>query len=150
MTTIKEGDRVEIVDRDATAEDVKSGLFYNHFRGLTGTVQKLHSSEEVSVEIEAEPARSGCRSPSGCAGEDEGEMARWALRRGAKPSDRPGARFSAALYRACGCRGCDQCDRQSGGHSGNPPATSEETRRATSADLSAAEEAEIARRQRSQ
>jgi ribosomal protein L21E len=53
-TTFKEGDRVQIVDREATADDVKSGLFYNHFRGLTGTVQKVYATKEVAVEIEAE------------------------------------------------------------------------------------------------
>ena len=50
----KEGDRVQIVDREVTAEDVKSGLFYNHFRGLTGTILKVYANGEVSVEIEVE------------------------------------------------------------------------------------------------
>src|SRR5579883_3011448 len=51
-TAFKEGDRVQIVDREATADDAKSGLFYNYFRGLTGTVQKIYATEEVAVEIE--------------------------------------------------------------------------------------------------
>jgi ribosomal protein L21E len=51
-TTFKEGDRVQIVDREATADDTKSGLFYNHFRGLTGTVQKMYDSQEAAIEIE--------------------------------------------------------------------------------------------------
>ena len=53
MATWKEGERVQIVDRDATADDIKSGLFYNHFRGLTGTVQKLYG-EEAAIEIESQ------------------------------------------------------------------------------------------------
>lgn len=53
-TTFKEGDRVQIVDREANADDVKSGLFYNHYRGLTGIVQKIYASNEVAVEIEQE------------------------------------------------------------------------------------------------
>lgn len=53
-TTFNEGERVEIVDREANADDVKSGLFYNHFRGLTGTVQKIYATEEIAVEIEQE------------------------------------------------------------------------------------------------
>ena len=53
-TTFNEGERVEIVDREANADDVKSGLFYNHFRGLTGTVQKIYSTLEIAVEIEQE------------------------------------------------------------------------------------------------
>lgn len=53
MATWKEGDRVQIADREATAEDIKSGLFYNHFRGLTGIIQKLYG-EEAAIEIESQ------------------------------------------------------------------------------------------------
>jgi hypothetical protein len=53
-TTFKEGDRVQIVNREATAEDAKTGLFYNHFRGLRGTIQKLYATQEAAVEIEIE------------------------------------------------------------------------------------------------
>jgi ribosomal protein L21E len=53
MTAFKEGDRVQIADRDATADDAKTGLFYNHFRGLTGTVQKIYG-EEAAIEIETQ------------------------------------------------------------------------------------------------
>ena len=48
---IKEGDRVRIVDRPQTADDIKSSLYYNHFRGLTGIVQKMYASE-VAIEID--------------------------------------------------------------------------------------------------
>jgi hypothetical protein len=51
-TQFKEGDRVQVVDREATAEDAKSGLFYDHFRGLTGSIQKVYPSGEAAVEIE--------------------------------------------------------------------------------------------------
>ena len=50
--TITEGDRVQIVTRNATAEDIKSSLYYAYFGGLTGTVQKVYATEEVAVEIE--------------------------------------------------------------------------------------------------
>ncbi|HZP80737.1 MAG TPA: hypothetical protein VFB21_03785 [Chthonomonadaceae bacterium] len=53
-TKFKEGDRVQIIDREATAEDAKSGLFYHHLRGLIGTVLKVYPTEEASVEIELE------------------------------------------------------------------------------------------------
>ncbi len=53
-TALKEGERVEIVDREADADDVKSGMFYNFFRGLTGTVQKVYATDEIAVEIEQE------------------------------------------------------------------------------------------------
>src|SRR5579872_3950426 len=49
---ITEGDRVRIADREATAEDMKSGLFYNHLRGLTGTVQKVYSGTEAAIEVD--------------------------------------------------------------------------------------------------
>jgi ribosomal protein L21E len=53
-TAFHEGERVEIVDREANADDVKSGLFFNHFRGLTGTIQKVYATDEVAVEVEQE------------------------------------------------------------------------------------------------
>lgn len=52
--TFKEGDRVQIADREADAEDIKSGLYYTHFRGLTGTVQKVYATGEAAIEIENE------------------------------------------------------------------------------------------------
>ncbi|HEV2474250.1 MAG TPA: hypothetical protein VGS41_16355 [Chthonomonadales bacterium] len=51
---INEGDRVQVVDREVTAADQKSGLFYNHFRGLTGAIQKIYPTDEVAVTIEAD------------------------------------------------------------------------------------------------
>jgi ribosomal protein L21E len=54
MPSIKEGDRVRIKTREATPDDLKSGLYYPHFAGLTGTVYKIYNKEEVTVEIETE------------------------------------------------------------------------------------------------
>lgn len=48
----KEGDRVRISDREATADDLKTGMFQNHFRGLTGTVQKTYPTNEVAVDVD--------------------------------------------------------------------------------------------------
>ncbi len=49
----KDGDRVQVVDREANAADVKSSLFYNHYRGLVGTVQKVfEASDEIAVTID--------------------------------------------------------------------------------------------------
>ncbi len=50
--TLKEGDRVVIADRPATADDAKSGLYQGHFRGLIGVVQKVYSTNEAAVEID--------------------------------------------------------------------------------------------------
>ena len=50
---LKEGDKVRVADREATAEDAKSGLFQNHFRGLTGVIQKVYAAtNEVAVEVD--------------------------------------------------------------------------------------------------
>lgn len=51
-TVFKEGDRVRIVDREATAEDAKTGTFYNFFRGLVGSVQKAYPNDDVAVAID--------------------------------------------------------------------------------------------------
>ncbi|MCW3097172.1 MAG: hypothetical protein JWL77_2790 [Chthonomonadaceae bacterium] len=48
MIRWKEGDRAQIVDRAATAADIKSQLFYNHYRNLTGTVLKLYGTGETA------------------------------------------------------------------------------------------------------
>ena len=56
----KEGDRVRVADREATAEDAKSGMFHNHFRGLTGTIQKLYSAtNEVVVIVDQDKLQEG-------------------------------------------------------------------------------------------
>lgn len=52
MANFKEGDRVRIVTRDQTDEDIKSQLYFAHYGGLTGMVQKVYSKQEVSVEVE--------------------------------------------------------------------------------------------------
>jgi hypothetical protein len=54
MALVRAGDRVRIADRTADNQDHKTGLFYNHYRGLTGVVQKAYKSREVAVEIDQE------------------------------------------------------------------------------------------------
>jgi hypothetical protein len=49
---LKEGDRVRVADREASAEDAKTGLFQNHFRGLTGVIQTVYASNEVAVVVD--------------------------------------------------------------------------------------------------
>lgn len=51
---VKEGDRVRVASREANEEDIKSGLYYNYFAGLTGSVLKVYSNNEVSVDVEHE------------------------------------------------------------------------------------------------
>lgn len=52
--TFAEGERVRIVDREATNEDMKSGLFYSHLRNLEGVVQKVYENSDVVVELDVE------------------------------------------------------------------------------------------------
>jgi len=55
LARFKRGDRVVIVDRPVTAADRKSGLFYNHFRGLHGSVDQIYEEAgEVCVEVDLE------------------------------------------------------------------------------------------------
>ncbi|HXG23933.1 MAG TPA: hypothetical protein VNJ09_05205, partial [Chthonomonadales bacterium] len=54
MPNFKPGDRVRLVTRAQTEEDVKSGLYYEHFGGMTGIVQKVYNPGEIAVEIELE------------------------------------------------------------------------------------------------
>jgi len=54
MAKVKAGDRVRIARREPTDEDGKTGLYYAHFGGLTGTVQKVYSTQEVAVEVDPE------------------------------------------------------------------------------------------------
>lgn len=54
MPSFKPGDRVRLVTRAQTEEDVKSGLYYEHFGGMTGMVQKVYNPHEIAVEVETE------------------------------------------------------------------------------------------------
>lgn len=49
----KEGDRVTIVARDASATDTKSGLYFPHFANLRGKILKSYG-EEASVLVDRE------------------------------------------------------------------------------------------------
>jgi len=56
---IAEGKRVRVADRDVTAADIKSQLFYEHYRGLVGNVRKIYADNTASVIVEAEDLTSG-------------------------------------------------------------------------------------------
>jgi hypothetical protein len=49
---IAEGDTVQVSDREPTPADVKSQLFYGHYRGLTGTVAKVYADETVAMHVD--------------------------------------------------------------------------------------------------
>lgn len=55
LPRFKRGDRVAIVDRETTAADRKSGLYYPHFRALHGAVDQVYEEQgEVCVEVDAD------------------------------------------------------------------------------------------------
>src|SRR5579871_2214874 len=57
MLKIKEGDRVRIVDRPPTPADAKSGLYYSHYRKLSGIVFKLYgsgTSAQAAIDVDLE------------------------------------------------------------------------------------------------
>jgi hypothetical protein len=51
MAKLSEGDPVVVATREQSAADVKSGLYYSHYGGLTGTILKVYG-EEASVLID--------------------------------------------------------------------------------------------------
>ena len=139
----KEGDRVQIADRSATADDAKTSLFFNHFRGLTGVVQKVYATEEAAVEIEAGSL------PEGIAHRhhdvQETMKTRWLdglseEARGRLTEQERDFRLRYTVLVAT----------KDITAAGAKPTASETTARATEADLSAAEEAELRRRQQAQ
>lgn len=64
---LTEGAPVRLTDREPSAADTKSGLFYPHYRALTGTVAKLYAdgTATVSVDPESLPAEIRARHQAG-------------------------------------------------------------------------------------
>lgn len=54
MRKLAEGDRVRISGRDATPADVKSQLFFPHYRNLSGTLTKLFADNTAVVTVDPE------------------------------------------------------------------------------------------------
>ncbi|MBC8104516.1 MAG: hypothetical protein H7Z41_18225 [Cytophagales bacterium] len=48
VAILKNGDPVQVIARDQTTADIKSGLYYGHYGNLHGTILKLYG-EEASV-----------------------------------------------------------------------------------------------------
>jgi len=49
---LAEGDRVRVKDREQTAADIKSQLFYEHYRNLVGNIAKLYADGTASINID--------------------------------------------------------------------------------------------------
>ena len=47
------GDRVQVVDREATPDETKKRLFFNHMRGLIGSIRRVYAEEdEIWVDVD--------------------------------------------------------------------------------------------------
>lgn len=53
MAKINPGDTVTVVQREQTPADIKSGMYYPHYGGLSGTILKVYN-DEASVLIDRE------------------------------------------------------------------------------------------------
>lgn len=51
---LAEGDAVRLADREANAADVKSQLYFPHYRGLAGTITKLYADGTANVNVAPE------------------------------------------------------------------------------------------------
>lgn len=49
---LAEGDSVRVSDREQVAADIKSQLFYEHYRNLVGTVAKIYADGTASINID--------------------------------------------------------------------------------------------------
>lgn len=51
---LKEGDIVKVKDREQTSADIKSQLFYDHYRNLVGKITKIFADNTATVMIESD------------------------------------------------------------------------------------------------
>lgn len=54
MADFKTGDGVMIVSRETTPEDVKTGMYFDYFGGLTGKVDRVYDDGTVCVDVDIE------------------------------------------------------------------------------------------------
>lgn len=52
MVRVTEKDRVRVATREQTSEDARNATYFPFLGGLTGTVLKVYSAQEVAVEVE--------------------------------------------------------------------------------------------------
>lgn len=58
---LAEGTPVRLADREPSAADNKSGLFYPHYRNLTGTIAKLYADGTATISVDPESLPSEIR-----------------------------------------------------------------------------------------
>ncbi|HEY3265500.1 MAG TPA: hypothetical protein VGM37_01130 [Armatimonadota bacterium] len=54
MPTFKQGDRVRVIARPQSANDIKENAYFPHMGGVEGTVVKVYSPEEITVSVDRE------------------------------------------------------------------------------------------------
>lgn len=52
MANLKEGDRVQIVSREQTNDDIKERSYYPYMGGLRGTIYRLYSDGRAAVQVD--------------------------------------------------------------------------------------------------
>ena len=52
MATWKEGDRVQIIEREVTEDDRKKGKYFEHMGGLIGTIENIYAKDEIAVRVD--------------------------------------------------------------------------------------------------
>lgn len=53
-TQLKQGDEVQVIDREATPADEKGQTFFNHYRNLTGILEKVYDDGIATVVVDEE------------------------------------------------------------------------------------------------
>ena len=61
MAALKPGESVVVIERDPTAEDTKSGLYYAHFGNLAGKVDRIYDDGTVCVDVSIDALPDGIR-----------------------------------------------------------------------------------------
>jgi len=61
MAGLKAGDGVRIVEREVSQEDTKNGVYFRHFGGLTGVVDKVYEDGSVCVDVDIDSLDSDMR-----------------------------------------------------------------------------------------
>ncbi len=140
---MQEGEKVRIADREANAEDLKTGLFYSHLRGLAGTIQKLYETSQASVEIDIDSLPAAIQERH--LGVQEQMRSKWLdglsdeARNNLTPAEREFRLRYTVLVQVKDLMPLEQAAK-------TDSASASTASRTTSADLTDAEERELARR----
>lgn len=50
--TLTEGERIEIIVRDQSPEDIKNRSYYNFWGGLTGEIYRIYSDGKAAIQVD--------------------------------------------------------------------------------------------------